>query len=184
MSRINGGWNIKVTVGKMPQQVATAFSDILGNLMGAQYNPIAYLGSQVVNGTNHAVLAEQLVVTGVDTKNIVLVILNEKPGSVAGKDFALVSITPVIDGGVQFGGVNINVQTELDSATTEVFNKAFEGFVGSKVEPFALLGTKVVKGVQYKFAATVTPVVLDPISTVQVVTVNGLTKEIEFESIL
>ena len=67
-----GTWNVKVHVDGMPQQVATAFGDILGNLFGAKYNPIAYLGEQVVNGTNHAILAEQTVVTGEDQKNIVL----------------------------------------------------------------------------------------------------------------
>ena len=136
-----GGWKVNVQVGKMPQQVATAFGEIMGNLVGAKYTPIAYLGSQLVNGTNHAILAEQLVVTGVDTKNIVCVILNEKPGSVAGKDFALVNINKVLDGGVQFGGVKIDVMTDMTDEVKAVFNEAFEGFVGSRIEPFALLST-------------------------------------------
>ena len=183
MSRL-GGWKVDVQVGKMPQQVATAFGDIMGNLVGAQYTPIAYLGSQVVNGTNHAVLAEQLVVTGVDTKNIVCVILNEKPGSIAGKDFALVSIDRVLDGGVQFGGVKIDVMTDMTDEVKAVFHDAFEGFVGSRIEPFALLGTKVVKGIQYKFIAKVTPVVKDPEATVELITVNGLTGDIDFEEVI
>ena len=72
----SGGWSVNVEVGKMPQKVATAFSK-LGDLVGASYTPIAYLGSQVVNGINHAVLAEQTVLTGKDTKNIVVIIFNE-----------------------------------------------------------------------------------------------------------
>ena len=183
MSRISGGWNIKVSSG-MPQQVATAFPNILGKLFGATYTSIAYLGSQVVNGTNHAVLAEQLVTTGEDTKNVVLVILNEKPGSIGGADFALVSITPVVDGGGKFGGVAIDVKTEIPEEVKKIFDNAFEGFVGSNVVPFAFIGTKVVKGIEYKFAATVSPVVPDPTTTVQIVTVNGLTKEIKFEPVL
>lgn len=183
MSKILGGWNIKVSSG-LPEQVATAYFNILGNLLGAQYTSIAYLGSQVVNGTNHAILSEQIVTTGVDTRNVVLVILNEKPGSIAGKDFALVSITPIVEGGGKFGGTNIDVKTDIPEDIMAVFNGAFEGFVGSNVVPFAFIGTKVVKGVEYKFAATVSPVVPNPTTTVQIVTVNGLTKEVKFEPVL
>lgn len=51
-----GEWKVEVNVGGMPQKVATAMGEI--NMLGAEYEPIAYLGSQVVNGVNHAVLAE------------------------------------------------------------------------------------------------------------------------------
>ena len=37
----------------MPQKVATAIAEL--NLIGAEYAPIAYLGSQLVNGVNHGV---------------------------------------------------------------------------------------------------------------------------------
>lgn len=181
---ILGGWKVDVQIGKMPEQVATAFGNIMGNLVGAQYTPIAYLGSQEVNGTNHAILAEQLIITGVDTKNIVCVILNEKQVSVAGSDFALVNINKVVDGGVKFGGVKIDVMTELTDEVKAVFHDAFEGYVGSRIEPFALLGTKVVKGIQYKFIAKVTPVVKDPEATVELITINGLTGEIDFEDVI
>ena len=76
-----GTWKIDVKLEGMPQKVATAFANLGTQLLGAEYTPIAYLGSQVVNGINHAVLAEQLVITGKDTKNIVLIIFNEKPDS-------------------------------------------------------------------------------------------------------
>ena len=77
MGNLVGGWSVDVVVGGMPEKVATAFAS-LNELAGAEYTPIAYLGSQLVNGVNHAVLAEQLLITGKDTKNVVLVIFNEK----------------------------------------------------------------------------------------------------------
>ena len=40
----------------------------------------------------------------------------------------------------------------------EAWNRAFEGFVGSDVHPFAVLGTKVTKGLNYIFAAEMFPV--------------------------
>ena len=179
-----GNWNLNVQVGKAPQQVATAFGNILGTLFGAKYTPIAYLGDQVVNGTNHAVLAEQLVITGEDQKNIVEVVLNEKPGSVGGSDFALAGIKKLIDGGHKFGGFQVNVEAPISDEAKKVFDDAFEGFVGSKIEPFALLGTQVVKGVEYAFAATVAPVVPNAQQSVQIIYVNGLTGDIEFEPVI
>ena len=175
-----GSWNVNVTVGKMPEKVATAFGE-LSNMVGAEYTPIAYLGSQVVNGTNHAVLAEQTVITGKDTKNVVVVIFNEKPNEMKA---TLVNIERVVESGGPMGGIAVNVQTNIPSDAQEAFDTAFEGFVGSRVKPFALLGTQVVKGVNYIFAAEVTSVTADPETKVALVTVNGMTKDIAFADLL
>lgn len=175
-----GSWEVDVTVGSMPQKVASAFGK-LNEMVGAEYTPIAYLGSQVVNGTNHAVLAEQLVITGKDTKNVVLVIFNEKPGDM---EDSLVNIERVIEGGAEFGGATVDVQTEIPEDALEVFNLAAGGIVGSKLEPIALLATQVVKGTNYAFLTKVTPVTLDPVSKIAIVTVNALTKDITFTDLL
>ena len=68
-----GSWNIDVNLNGMPQKIATAF-DALSDMIGACYKFIAYIGSQQTNGINHAVLAEQTILTGQDTKNIVILI--------------------------------------------------------------------------------------------------------------
>lgn len=177
-----GSWKTEVTVGALPQAVATAFGKLNEQLLGAEYTPIAYLGSQVVNGTNHAVLAEQLVITGKDTKNIVVIIFNQKPNQVG--DATLVSIERVLESGGELGGVSVNVETDIPEEAKAAFNKAFAGFVGSKVEPFVLLGTQVTKGINYIFAAEITPVTQNPVSTVDLVTVNALTNEVAFVDIL
>ena len=177
-----GSWNVDVTVGKLPQKVATAFASLSETLLGAEYTPIAYLGSQVVNGVNHAVLAEQLVITGKDTKNVVVIIFNEKPGSM--DPLTLVSIDRVVESGAPMGGTKVDVKTELSAEDKAVFEKGMGGFVGSKVEPFALLATQVVKGVDYIFAAEVTPVVENPTKKVALVTVNTLTPGAQFVDLL
>ena len=170
-----GTWEINVVVDKMPQKIATAFAEMSGTILGAQYTPIAYIGSQVVNGTNHAVLAEQLVVTGKDTKNIVLVIFNEKPEGVS-----VVNIERIVEGGMPMGGIQVDVQTDIPEEAKNAFDEVFEGFVGSKVEPFALLATQVTKGTNYIFAATVTPVTKEPKTKFAIVTVNALEKSMTF----
>ena len=176
-----GTWEVQVTVGGMPEPVATAFAK-LNELVGAEYTPIAYLGSQVVNGTNYAVLAEQLLMDGKDTKNVVLVIFNQKPGQIG--DASLVSIERVVEQGVGVGGTVVDVKTEIPADAKAAFDAAFEGYVGVKVEPFALLGTQVVKGTDYIFAAEVTPIVAEPVKYVALVTVNALTKRVTITDML
>lgn len=172
-----GGWNVNVSVGSMPEKIATAVGNI--EIVGAEYTPIAYLGSQVVNGINHAVLAEQLLTVGKDVKNIVILIFNEK-----GNDVTLVNIERVVESGGELGGIKIDVKTEIPEDAKAVFDSVFTGFVGSNIVPFALLGTQVTKGANYIFAAEVLPVVENPEKRVALVTVNNLTRQAAFVDLL
>jgi len=174
-----GSWTVNVNISGMPEKVATAVSALNDKLIGAEYTPIAYLGSQVVNGINHAVLAEQLITTGKDTKNVVVLIFNEK-----GMDCTLVAIERVLESGGEAGGIVVDTTTDIPEEAQEAFDTVFEGFVGSKVEPFVYLGSQVVKGVNYIFAAEVTPVVENPETKVAIVIVNAMTGEISFTDLL
>ena len=174
-----GSWNIDIQAGKAPQKIASAVSGLGEKLIGAEYSLIAYLGSQVVNGTNHAVLAEQTLTTGRDTKNVVILIFNEKDG-----EATLTAIDRVIVQGGALGGINVDVQTGIPGEALTAFNKAFEGFVGSYIKPFALLGTQATNGMNYVFAATVKPVVESPKERAAIVVVNGVSKEVRIASLL
>ena len=66
--------------------------------------------------------------------------------------------------GVMAGGWSVAETTELDADTLALFEKAFENWTGSLVEPLALLGLQVVNGTNYCFLAKVTPVVPDAMS--------------------
>ncbi len=175
-----GSWNINVSIGSMPEKVATAFAK-LNEMVGCEYSPIAYLGSQVVNGTNHAVLAEQTVLAGKDTKNIVLVIFNEK-----GNECSVVNIERVVESGAPLGGVTVNVETaeEIDKTAQRVFDETFAGYVGCKVTSIALLGTQVVRGIEYIFACEVTPVVPGGASKVSLVKINDMDNDVQFVDLL
>lgn len=153
-----GNWTINVSVDGMPQKVATGIGQLNEKFVGAEYSPIAYLGSQIVNGTNHAVLAEQLVTTGKDTKNVVIIIFNEKPGDM---DVTLVNIERVIESGDEFGGTKVAVEVgdKINKTAMRLFESSFNGFVGSVVTPFALLATQPVRGTDYIFACEVNPIV-------------------------
>lgn len=176
-----GNWNVNVNTKGLPQKVASAMSSLGDTIMGAQYEMIAYLGSQIVNGTNHAVLAKQTIVTGRDTENIVLLIFNEKPND---PEASLVSIERVVESGSPMGGTKVDVHINIPADAQAEWDDAFMGFVGSDIEPFALLGTQIVKGVNYIFAAEMSPLTTEPKKEAVLVIVNGLTKRVSFVDIL
>ena len=73
-----GGWNIDEMKGcNLPQKVASAFTAVTGGLVGAEYQPVLYVGSKVVNGTNYCVLALQTLVTSDAPKRLVKMVLHE-----------------------------------------------------------------------------------------------------------
>ena len=73
-----GGWNLEDVKGTpLPQKVQSAFTTVTGELVGADYEPIAYLGSQVVNGTNYRLIAIQKLVIPSGEKRIVKMISHE-----------------------------------------------------------------------------------------------------------
>ena len=179
---VSGGWDVDIMMGKMPQKIATAFGK-LADMVGANYTPIAYLGSQTVNGINHAVLAEQTVLTGKDTKNIVLIIFNEKPGDM--NDPTVVNIERIIESTDGFGGTAIDVKSDIPDEAIDVFNAALEVHIGARFEPKALLATHVTgRGVEYAFLTEMTPITIDAEKTVYIIVVDSLTKSVSCTDIL
>ena len=176
-----GSWTINPVVNAMPQKVATAFGELSETLVGASYEPIAYLGSQAINGTNHAVLAKQTLTTGFDQVNIVIVKFNEKD-----MNCSLYGIETILEGGPAFGGYNINVVAgdDLTEEFMERFNAVTGGWVGATIVPVALVATKVVKGINEVYVCTVTPVVPDAKPSLRLVTINSTAKTVDFEDLL
>ena len=73
-----GGWNIDEMKGcKLPQKVASGFTEIMGGVVGAEYEPVLYIGNQVVNGTNYCLLAVQTLVTVNAPKRLVKIVIHE-----------------------------------------------------------------------------------------------------------
>lgn len=175
-----GSWNINVIKNGMPEKVATAVSKLDEDHLGAKYTPIAYLGSQIARGTNHAVLMEQKIITGLDTKNVVVVIFNEQPGYI---DLTLVSIERIVESGLPEGGVVVDVK-DVEGDAKAVWDGAFDGFVGSKVTPFALLGTQLVNGTNFIYAVEMETVTAEPQKSLVVVTINDKQKTVGFAEML
>ena len=87
-----GGWNLdEIKTTALPQKAQSAFTEVTSDITGAEYQPIAYLGSQTVNGTNYRILAIKTPVVPNGAKSFAKVIVNE------GSDgtYRLVSISRV-----------------------------------------------------------------------------------------
>lgn len=79
-----GSWDISEIKGcNLPQKAQSAFTAVTGELVGADYQPVLYVGSQIVNGTNYCILAIQTIITAEPKKNLVKVIVNVSTNGVA-----------------------------------------------------------------------------------------------------
>ncbi len=77
-----GGWNLApMSPCNLPENVATGFAQLFGNMEGAAYTPVLYCGTQVVNGINHMIICRQTLVTPTKDEHLVKVIINESPNA-------------------------------------------------------------------------------------------------------
>lgn len=178
-----GKWKIEVNVNGMPQKVATAFDKLSEKLVGARYDFIAYLGSQEVNGINHAVLAKQIITTGIDAVNIVVLIFNEKPGEM---EMPLIAIERVVNSGSELGGTTISVEQilDLEGEPMKIWHNAFEGYVGVSMRPIAYLGNQATKGIDHIFAAAAEPMTLEGEEQAVIVRINPLERRVHVVNFL
>lgn len=74
-----GAWEVMDTgkAGMLPgEDIQVAFDEAMTNLLGVSLNPIALLGTQVVNGTNYMVLSRGKTVTPEATLNLYVTTFN------------------------------------------------------------------------------------------------------------
>ena len=60
----------------LPEAVATAFSQVTTNMVGARYIPVLYCGEQLVNGMNYMIICKQILVTNPPVEHIVAMVIN------------------------------------------------------------------------------------------------------------
>jgi len=70
-----------LSLKNMPQKAQSAWDGAdLDKLTGANYKPLVYLGSQVVNGTLHWFIAEQLIPYKFEIRHVIKMAILEKDG--------------------------------------------------------------------------------------------------------
>lgn len=124
-----GGYEIvNASANSLPQDAASAVSAANSNpLLGATYNPIWYVGKQLVNGTNHLFIAEDIRSTKNKDKSIVGLVINVPPGEGA-------KVVRVIDGE--------KLKEEVEIAFQEVVKE----LKSMSYKPVMYLGKQVVRG--------------------------------------
>ena len=181
---IVGGWEIAgVGSDALPEDAAAAFRTVTETLLGATYRPIAYLGSQVVAGTNYAILCTRTLVTAEPTTDLavltVYVDLNGGAELLNIADFTLDDYVSKEDAGTPaqlMGGWQAPEEAEeltsmpQDAATA--YSAAFDGFVGNSLTPVAYLGKQIVSGTNFAFLCHSTLVTEEPVVSMQVVVIN------------
>lgn len=140
-SDLLGGWALKLRkADRLPQDVATAFGNLFGNNLGATYVPAYYVATELVNGTNHKLIAEvtKLVSKGKFVKNFSVVTINIPAGSVGGKGATKVSEEDTSD---------FILRDDIEKG----FKKAMSNHIGVEHKPLLEIGTQVAKGINYHF---------------------------------
>ena len=144
---IVGGYNradSPVITDEVKALVDRAFED----MVGAVYEPVAYIGSQVVKGTNHCILCKTAPVVLEPTETYALVYLYEDlDGNV--------EVSEIIDSGVETnisdleGGWRKAESPVITEEVQTAFDKATDELVGVSYTPLAVLSSQVVSGTNY-----------------------------------
>lgn len=166
-----GSWTINPVKGMLPQKLASGWDEAFEKLLGAKYEPIVYVGSQVVNGTNHMIIAKQNRVTAEPNTAIVKVVLNEKAIDAAKSRFTIVSIDVLYENDGLMGGWSV-VAEEPDAELTGVIADLTDDMMGAAYEPVIVAASQVVNGSNYKVLAIQTLVLASTVKHIVELTVN------------
>lgn len=173
---VTGGWSVNggdLSLDANPDAKA-ALEKAVDGLTGYAYEPIAMLGSQVVAGTNYAILCRGTVVVpdAVPTYEIAIV-YEDLDGNAEITDTVplpgLPASAETVPGGWMINTGEISVDANPDVRTA--LERALEGQEGAEYEAVAYLSSQVVAGMNYLLFCRVTPVVPDAVPTFAVVKV-------------
>ena len=157
----------------IPDEVKAAFEKATETLTGVGYVPVAYLGSQVVAGTNHLLLCKATPATEESTATYALVTLYEDANGGA-QLTDIQNCAAEAPAETEEGVTGAYEEPETPEVTAEAkaaLTKACEGLTGASYEAKALLGTQVVAGTNYQLLCKITPVTPDATASYAVVTV-------------
>ncbi len=160
---IVGGWS-RADCPVVTDEIRALLEKAQGNLTGAEYEAAAYLGSQLVSGTNHAVLCRITpVVPDAVARYAVVILYEDLEGNVEILDIldSEAEVEAFPDGEVLDGGWAAPDSPEVTDEAKAALGKALEKLVGAEYVPVALLATQIVSGTNYSLLCEVTPVVPD-----------------------
>ena len=179
---VAGGWTVNADLeeAEMPPLETEVFVKAMAGLTGVKYTPVAYLGSQVVAGTNYAFLCKTETVTAEPvTKLAVVTIYRDLTGEptvteIMDVDLAASTEEDEITYEPELaGGWKINAEAgKLEAGAKAAFDEAAKGLLGVKYAPLACIGKQVVAGTNYAILCAATKVTAEPASALVVMVVN------------
>ena len=180
---VSGGWNLfDNEANALPEDVQASFDKASETFTGSELEPVVYVASQVVAGTNYMILCEAATTTEQPKTSYQMVIvyadLEGNAEITQIKEFDLTAYvegdsteisTEKLAGGWQVAEDRFSVV--IPQEAKDVFDKAAGNLDGNELEPMALLGTQVVAGTNYAFLCFSTLQTEETINGIQVVTV-------------
>lgn len=155
---IAGGWQTAEgkTITEAQKQI---FDKAMEKLVGVKYEPVAYLASQVVSGTNHCFLAKATVVRPGATPSYKLVYVYENLSKEC-KVFDIEDITlpGARDGKAPLGGFTFAENPAITPDIAAVMDKASANKLGATYEPIANIGSQVINGTNHVILCKITAV--------------------------
>ena len=140
------------------EETLAVFQKAFGFMLGASYEPLLYLGKQVITGTVHTYLARSKIIYPGERETYTLVFLyEERDGEVRIIDICRSAVqTHMDDPSEGYEPADDPVLTkELEAG----FREAISEIVGVEYTPVALCSTKVASGLSFVIIAEATPVV-------------------------
>lgn len=181
---VAGGWTVSSEPASpaIPEEAKEAFDAAIEGLTGVGYEPLAYLGSQVVAGVNYGFLCRSQVVSPDAQASLSIVkVYRDLEGNATileTKDVAIPAYTENSDLSYvpegMAGGWTLPEDAEpaaLPEAVQTAFDTAFADFAGVGYQPLAYLGSQVVAGENYAVLCRATMVSAEPQSALAVVTI-------------
>ncbi len=175
-----GGWVLYDNGSTpMPEEVTEAFEKAAETHLGMDFEPIAYVGSQVVSGTNYMILCKGTTVTEEPVTGLKMVTVyadlsgGAKILSVVDLDIAALSEKKDTEGtatGLAGGWTPAEMPVaNLPAEAANAFTKAMEDLTGAGYDPTAVLATQLVSGTNYAILANQTVITSDPVHNVCIV---------------
>lgn len=177
-----GGWELNTSVSnKIPTDKEKIFSKAIEKYTGMELEPIAYLGSQVVSGTNYMYLCKATTTTSKpETSFKVVVVYENLDKEVELKEVEDFDIEDYVNKDIDIaneeltGGWIATSEAGDNSLNTDedtMFDKATQDLVGVDYKPVAVLATQVVSGTNYAILSTGKTVTKDPVNNISIITI-------------
>ena len=177
-----GGWELNTSVSnKIPTDKEKIFSKAIEKYTGMELEPIAYLGSQVVSGTNYMYLCKATTTTSKpETSFKVVVVYENLDKEVELKEVEDFDIEDYVNKDIDIaneeltGGWIATSEAGDNSLNTDedtMFDKATQDLVGVDYKPVAVLATQVVSGTNYAILSLGETVTEEPVNTISIITI-------------